>query len=268
MNVTRIPRPLGLTNMIRAYHLDPTEENKQAINEAVVKSYINNGFTWNYRKRSVDELSILTGIPVPTLLMNITRVTRTLASLAKPEQLQNTIQSLMGLIIQNGMDDRGEVEEQLQKLKAAQGDSYAPFISKEVNGALKLRMDSNKQLMDILGLLKPQQGTLIQINNNPETKPEIEEGEAITTEKAVLMISSNTIPLKDDKKQLDHIFEAELIDDTPEVNAKKQKGNFSDKEGLGLKKLTSGEHIDEIMQVNHEDRRAEEYDIDLDEDEF
>ena len=73
MNVIRIPRPLGLTNLIKAYKIDPTQESKQRVNEHVVKSYVDNGFTWNYKKISIDELSIYTGIPTQVLLMNITK---------------------------------------------------------------------------------------------------------------------------------------------------------------------------------------------------
>ena len=263
MNGIRIPRPLGLTNLIKAYHIDPTESAKQRVNEHIVKSYVDNGFTWNYRKISIDELSIYTGIPTQTLLINITRAAKSLANLANPEQIQDSLQAMIGMIMRNGINDRGEIEEQLFKMKLSQGSSYSPFISSEVGKTIKLMLDSNKNLMDIVKTISPEKSTLIQINTNPNDEP-IEEAKLVTTDNAIHMISANQEGLKDSQAMLNLVEEAELVD-APVVDARKQKGDHGDKERLWLKKLTSSEHLE---CINHKNRREDEHDIDPESDEI
>lgn len=263
MSTLRIPRPLGLTNLVIAYKLDPTEENKQRINQHIVDSYINNGFTYNFRKMTVDELSKITGIPLPIILMNITRATRTLARLSKPEQMAETIQSLLGLVIQNSMTDRSEIVEQLHNLKVSQGGEYKAFISREVNAALKLLMDSNVNILKVVEALNPGK-TLIQINNTNQQP--VDNINNVTPDKAVILITQNKTPLKEDQLLLENLYKDEGIEDTPIVDARKQTGEFGKKEGLTLHKITEIKKKGE--PITHENRRLEELDIDEEADEI
>jgi hypothetical protein len=57
-----------------------------------------------------------------------------------------------------------KASEQLSLLQSSQGDGYKPFISSEVNKALKVYIDSTKNASDIASTFEPKQATINILN--------------------------------------------------------------------------------------------------------
>lgn len=226
----RYPRPAGLTLLARslqkAESSDDRNRLKMDVLKLVVGNYVNNGFTFLGKPTNVNDLAFFLQVSPNRVMREISRYSKTLASIASPEKTQETLQAMVGLLLQNALTDRGKIQKQADMLVAAQGGSYKAFVSKEANTALRNLMDSNKPLVELAKLLQGPGNTFIQNNvNSGEQEGDDIEG-AITIDSAVALINEkqpgSLLESAEEKKLL---FEAELGDeDLPQVVATKQRG--------------------------------------------
>ena len=263
----RVPRPMGTTELGLNLFKQPTEENKQKLEEHLIRHYITNNFMYCNKHYNIEEVSLLLNIPSNKVLGHTINYGTNLQSMMDKLTNNEALRALQAIAIKSSLDDRGRALEQYSILKSSQGNGYKAFISSEVNKALKLVMDSGQNMALLTKSLSQGQGTNILIQNTqqnalqgPNTGKEY-----VTIDKAIMLIKdSGQVPLGLDAMKQERLYIENGIEDTPEVNALKQEGVDTSKEALNLGSITDFRDED----YGHEDRRAYEEDVDLDADEL
>lgn len=257
----RFPRPSGLTILAQSLHKAGSAQERSKLKvdilKKVVGDYVNNGFTFMGKSVGITDLAYFTQVTPNRVMKEISRYSKTLASIANPEETQQTLQAMVGLLLQNVITDRGKIQKQADMLVAAQEGGYKAFVSKEANSALKNLIDSNKPLIDLLKTLQGPGSTFIQNNVNGDKEgPEVAE-DAITIDSAIALLNSEQPgSLLERKGQQQKLLESELGSDTPEVVAIKQK-NFE----LQGQFAAAGKAEVPKIKVNHNNRNETDGEI-------
>jgi hypothetical protein len=261
--VNRQPRPLGTTQLSLIYQHSPKQENKSLIIKHVIKQYILQGFTFNHKHITIDQLSSIINIDVHTILREVNRQSQGLMDITNPEAVQDTVRALLSLGLRATLEDRGRVLEQVELLKRSQGESYKAFVSGEVRQGLDLLSKTGQNIITAAKALLPNQGTLININNTQTHEAQT----YIDASKATQMIkASGHIPLKENPEGLQGLRGTYNLDEMPEVNAKLQSGRGGN-EGLTMGTLTDLP-TRASEKVAHNNRREEELGLDPESDEI
>jgi hypothetical protein len=106
------------------------------------------GFTWNGKPTSIQDLANILQIPPDLIMANVAQLGSNMGSLATPENIKSTLETIITLSTSWAIQDRGHITQQLSQLLTSQDGKYKPFITAEVNKSLKLMLESNKNLMD------------------------------------------------------------------------------------------------------------------------
>ena len=263
----RIPRPMGTTEMGYQRSKHPTEENKQKLEEHLIRHYITNNFMYCNKHYNIEEVSILLNIPQAKVLGHTINYGTNLQSMMDKLTNNDALRALQSLAIKSSLEDRGRAVEQYSILKSSQGNGYKAFISSEVNKALKLVMDSGQNMALLVKNMGSGSPTNILIQNaQPGALQGPQHGQDyVTIDKAIMLIKdSGIVPLGLDTLKQERLYLENGIEDTPEVNALMQEGVDTSKEALNLGTITDFRDED----YGHEDRRAYEEDVDLDADEL
>lgn len=146
---TRIPRPMGLTLLSKEYQENNSDDNQQRLRKHLINQYTLSGFRLNGVPVPIHELSTLVNIPLHEINNLVSESGKNLGAFNSPEQIQNTITSIISLSTNWAIMDKGLINQQIEILAQAQGGTYKPFISGELNKALKTGLDANKNLMEI-----------------------------------------------------------------------------------------------------------------------
>lgn len=148
------------------------------------------------------------------------------------ENQDKMLESLLGEQLAWALEDRMEVSHQVNILRDSQGGKYTPFISAELNKALKLKLESSTSLQSIIRNLTGGNTTNIfnqfnqQNNINTDAEPGIDQDEA---RKIILeTVGEDTT---ESARYLETKYDMEAL---PEVVATKQEGVDTSKEGLGF----------------------------------
>ena len=182
---------------------------------------------------------------------------------------------LEGLISEQiswALEDRMEIVNQVNLLKASQNGKYTPFITAELNKALKLRLESSTSLQSIIRSLSGGGGTSLniyqQFNQNNNT---VEDAQYITLDEARELIQEQTQLV--DKSQEVKFLEANYdIESLPSVVANlNDGGDHREVSSINREELNSvvdnyKESIRVSSKEHHEIRREIEQRIDPDED--
>ena len=159
-----------------------------------------------------------------------------------PTQQKEILQGLMGQQLAWALEDRLEVQNQVDVLKRSQGNTYKPFISGELNKALKLKLETSSSLQALFrNLTGGSSGSTSIINIlNQQNIHQNNNDEYVTTEKALEILDSTPSGMDSDNVlELEAKYNIAL----PEVNALKQEGVDTDKEGLNF----SGTEMNQIV---------------------
>lgn len=144
----RLPRPQGATYLSKRYQETGTNEDKEKLYNHLISMYTMQGFRWNGKPTSIPELSSILKIPSEKIMESVSNVGQNMGSLATPQNINNTLESIITLATSWSLEDRGRVAQQVDILLHSQDGKYKPFISSEVTKALKLLLESNKNLME------------------------------------------------------------------------------------------------------------------------
>lgn len=268
MNQQRIPRPKGLTELGHIKHKDNTPTNIDIFNRHLLRHYLNTGFTYCGVNYSLEQWSIVSQIPVEETMDAITEKGKDTFLQIDPQEQGDSLRALLGISLSGSLSDRSMAQQQLNVLLKAQDGAYKPFISGEVNKALKLMMESTQGILSVAKSLQGPGGS-VTINNGPHI--ENQQNNYLTTEKALEIIdtkaSEGSILQSPERKQL--LYEQHQLSTMPVVKANEQKGLDTSKEGLNFNKMVqlSDTKVDQQGPIGHIDRRAQELEIDLDQDE-
>lgn len=263
----RIPRPTGLTEIANQQHKQE-EYNNQPIYKHILDHYINTGFTYCGQPMNIEQLSHYTRIPTDLILEAITTKGQDIYHQADPHDQGDMLRALIGTALSASLADRSRAVQQLNILTAAQGNSYKAFVSGEVNKALKLTMESTQGILALAKSLGGNQGLSLTINNTQQQEQGLQATQQnyLTTNEAVQLLhtNNNKASLLDMPEKKKELYAMHNIDDMPIVKANEQQGLDTSKEGLNFNKLVelSDSKVDQGPANHHEDRRAQEYEID------
>ena len=244
----RIPRPYGTTYL--SYKYNQTKDKQMLINH-VISHYLNHNMTICMKPISITNLAISLKIPEEEIYKAISDKMSQLQFIIDPDNIQETFRVLLTASTKNALGNNALVQQQIALLLQSQGGTYKPFISGEVNQAIKTSIMANSQYLEILKTLSgPTQVNILNNHNHNQ------EDDALDIMKALKMIKES---MPDSNKALEDVYIDNELSDAPEVNAKLQTGIDTSKEGLNIKDLTKVEKID------HGNRRAIEEGIDIEE---
>lgn len=272
MNTIRIPRPIGTTELSRAYNVNNDEDKYQALIKSVIHHYIRNNFTYCMQSMNTEQFAKYINIPLSQLQRYMIEYGKELYK-GQGEMLGKGNDLIRAIQVQAffwGLEDRGLAMEQLSILKASQQQTYTPFVSGEVNKAIKLVMDSSAQMQSFIRLFG-HQGTSTFVPTDPtdyDAENPTEKG--VTVDDVVrLLKTENITPLKDNNEAQQQLLLEYNIENMPEVNALLQTNVDKSKEGLNIKEITKLNEAQLVLKdKSHINRRANELGKDLDDDEI
>lgn len=261
----RVPRPMGITQMMQQYHQTQDEELLDKVKTYLVQQWIiSSGVICG---RSFDLLQFSNFLGCETEYIRDHMKTQLLdTKIWDKEKQEEIISSLIGEQIMWSLEDRMEVQQQLNLLKEAQGGRYQAFLSTEVGKVLALKLQSSNNLGQVLNRL--QGGGSVNIFNNVGGQQEINQG--VTKEEALLIIQQQVAEI-DKPKELQYLETKYDVKALPEVVATDQVGIDLTKEGANLNQGELKAIVDnykgtmkEFNREHHEMRREIELQIDTD----
>lgn len=247
--IKRIPRPAGATALaVEAFiSQDPT------VKRSFIDFMINHWLLANGNIcgtiYDIQSLAKALNIQVEDIRLKM-RDQLTNSRIWDKENQEKMLYGMMGELISWTMEDRMRINSQIDILTRSQGGKYTPFISAELNKALKLGLEAGTALQGVVGKFMGGGTTNIfnmfqQNNDNSVT--------TYVTPSEVLDIIS------DESRQLDKPEQAKLLETRydlqalPEVVATKQSGVDVSKEGLG-----GNINVTEINQITDNLKGARE----------
>lgn len=189
----RQPRPQGTTYLSMKYQQTKDATDKQNLYKHLITIYATSGFQWNNTPANIPKLASILNIPQSTILDLISSVGQNMGNLVSPQNIKNTLESIITLSTSFALEDRGLIMHQLKLLLEAQGDSYRPFVSGEVSKTLKLVLDSNKNISEIYKTFFTSTNNTTNILNIHNQSKE-EQEDLLTADTAMELLHSGQIP--------------------------------------------------------------------------
>lgn len=285
--VKRIPRPKGATEINQALKALSNHQNKEPNKQEesfkdinieelqsrytkhIVNHYINTGYTYCHQPMNIEQFSQYTNIDPETIYSEIMDTGNNQFNILQKEAQQGFLRAIIFGSLKNALTDRSRALQQYNTLLASQGNRYLPFVSGEVNKALKLVMESGTEMLNIYKALAGTQGLKVL---EPEDHRNKAHENYLTTEKAIeIMGTQDALPLNKDEMALDSL-EERYLNGTPVVQATEQQGIDTSKEGLDFDSIA--QISDSLLPLEptekkaskHENRRAREIGEDLEAD--
>lgn len=268
-DIKRFPRPLGLTAMMKEYNAtkDPSLLSKAQdylINQWLMGNGVICGVMYD-----INLLSQKLGLDINYIRMYM-RDRLLNSKIWDKDRQEEMVTGLLGEQLAWAMEDRMEVSHQVQVLREAQGGKYTPFISAELNKALKLKLDSSNSLQTIVrNLIGGSTTNIFQQFNQQNIQAADSQFISIDEARELIQEQQQVLPKSEEAKLLEAKYD---IHSLPEVVATKQEGIDTTKEGLSLNKTELNMITDDYKgamasssREHHEMRREIEQNIDSDE---
>lgn len=146
---TRFPRPLGTTALSIKYNKERNTTNLHNLYDYVIHQWVLSNCSMNGLYMDINSLSSKTGIPMGYIqcYMKDSILNSKLWNKDKQEELVN---GLLGQQLSWALEDRLAINQQIDLLIKSQNGKYRPYISGEVNRALKLKLESSTGLQQVL----------------------------------------------------------------------------------------------------------------------
>ena len=272
-NIKRFPRPLGTTSLAIEYSLTPSDENKFRLYNHVIHQWLLSNGKFGGKYMDVNTLSKITGIPTDYIqcFMRDQVMNSKIWDKDKQEELIN---GLLGQTLAWALEDRLAIKSQVDLLRQSQNGHYTPFVSAELNKAMKMMLDSSTGLQSVIRTFMGGGTTNIFNMFNQQNNVDNHQENGISLEEAKQLILESNVVLNDKSKEARFLETKYDLMALPEVVATKQEG--IDKEDYGgsfninqteLKEVTDDykASIEASSKDRHEMRREIEQNIDPDE---
>lgn len=261
----RLPRPMGITQSMAEFHATNDLQLLKKIQSYLIQQWlISNGKICG-RVLNVMELSEFIKCDPDTIRIHM-RDQMLNTKLWDRDKQDELLSSLMGQQITWALEDRMEVENQLNILRKAQGNKYTPFVTSELNKVIGLKMGTTNTLQSVVRSLG-NNGSVNIFNQFNQQNNMNEPG--ITIEDAIDIVQKENSKLLN-SKELQYIEANYDINTLPEVVATEQDDVDVSKEVLTLKKGELDAIVDnyknttkDIEDLHHEIRREIELRVDL-----
>lgn len=272
-NIKRFPRPLGTTSLAIEYSLTPSDENRFRLYNHVIHQWLLSNGKFGGKYMDVNTLSQVTGIPTDYIqcFMKDQVMNSKIWDKDKQEELIN---GLLGQTLAWALEDRLAIKAQVDLLRQSQNGHYTPFVSAELNKAMKMMLDSSTGLQSVIRTFMGGGTTNIFNMFNQQNNVDNHQENGISVEEAKKLILESNIVLNDKSKEAKLLETKYDLIALPEIVATKQEG--IDNEDYGgsfninqaeLKEVTDDykASIDASSKDRHEMRREIEQNIDPDE---
>ena len=272
-NIKRFPRPLVTTSLAIEYSLTPSDENKFRLYNHVIHQWLLSNGKFGGKYMDVNTLSKITGIPTDYIqcFMRDQVMNSKIWDKDKQEELLN---GLLGQTLAWALEDRLAIKAQVDLLRQSQNGHYTPFVSAELNKAMKMMLDSSTGLQSVIRTFMGGGTTNIFNMFNQQNNVDNHQENGISLEAAKQLILESNVVLNDKSKEARFLETKYDLMALPEVVATKQEG--IDKEDYGgsfninqteLKEVTDDykASIEASSKDRHEMRREIEQNIDPDE---
>lgn len=272
-NIKRFPRPLGTTSLAIEYSLTPSDENRFRLYNHVIHQWLLSNGKFGGKYMDVNTLSQVTGIPTDYIqcFMRDQVLNSKIWDKDKQEELLN---GLLGQTLAWALEDRLAIKAQVDLLRQSQNGHYTPFVSAELNKAMKMMLDSSTGLQSVIRTFMGGGTTNIFNMFNQQNNVDNHQENGISLEAAKQLILESNVVLNDKSKEARLLETKYDLMALPEVVATKQEG--VDNEDYGgsfninqaeLKEVTDDykASIEASSKDRHEMRREIEQNIDLDE---
>ena len=213
---SRFPRPFGLTALAIAYRKDKTTENKQALFNYIIHSWILSNGKFGNVSMDVNTLARTTGMTIE-YIQTYMRDQILTSKIWQPEHQQELINGLLGQQLSWALEDRMEINQQLEILKISQGGHYTPFISAEMNKVLKLRLESSTSLQQVIRTFTGGSTTNIFAQFNQQNN--VQNNQGISREEAMELISEHEKFLDNKSDQAKYLEQAYDLKQLPKIVA-------------------------------------------------
>ena len=263
----RIPRPLGITQLMSEYHNTHDNSLLDKIQSFIIQQWIISRGSICGIDYDIMELSNFLKCNPDRIRLHMKEQMLS-TKLWDREQQSEMLESIMGQQLSWILEDRMEVEGQLKLLKKSQNGTYKPFISSEVNKVIGLKLNTSQTLQSVIKSLNGGGSINIfnQFNQQNNNEPV-----GITLQEALDIVQDENRKVLEQKKEVKYIEESYPIEQLPEVIATKQSNIDTSKEGLSLNRTELNSIVDNYKETtnmfdkeHHEMRREIELQIDKD----
>lgn len=268
-NIThRFPRPMGITAISSEYQKTKSPEILENLYRYFVNQwFMNNGVICG---TPYDTNQLVSTFHIPPSIIKDFMVDSILSSqVINISNNPDMIENLIGEQLKWVLEDRMEASQQVNILRTSQGGKYAPFISSELNKALKLKQDSTTAISTLIRNLTGGNSVNIFTQINQQNNQQVNQGITIAEARELIMESQKVLPKSEEAKLLEAKYD---IGELPEVVAVKQIGVDTSKEGLNINKVELNSITDNYQgalevssKEHHEQRREIEQRIDTSE---
>ena len=266
-NIIRFPRPLGTTALAIQYQKDKTPENRMALLNYIIHNWILSNGKFGNTPMDISTLSRTLNIDLE-YIQTYMRDQILNSKIWQPELQQDLINGLLGQQLSWALEDRMEVIQQIEILKASQGGHYTPFISSELNKALKLRLDSSASLQQVIRAFTG--GNTTNIFNLMNQQNNVQQNNYISREEAMELITESSGYLQDKSDQAKYLEGTYDLKSLPNIVANEDVDN--DGASFNINRQELDEITDDYKgaialssKERHEMRREIEMNIDPDE---
>ena len=273
-NIKRFPRPLGTTSLAIEYSLTPSDENKFRLYNHVIHQWLLSNGKFSGKYMDVNTLSQVTGIPTDYIqcFMRDQVMNSKIWDKDKQEELIN---GLLGQTLAWALEDRLAIKSQVDLLRQSQNGHYTPFVSAELNKAMKMMLDSSTGLQSVIRTFMGGGTTnIFNMFNQQNNVNNAQQNNGISLEDAKQLIQESNVVLNDKSKEAKLLETKYDLMALPEVVATKQDGIENEDYGgsfninqAELKEVTDDykASIEASSKDRHEMRREIEQNIDPDE---
>lgn len=273
-NIKRFPRPLGTTSLAIEYSLTPSDENKFRLYNHVIHQWLLSNGKFGGKYMDVNTLSQVTGIPTDYIqcFMRDQVMNSKIWDRDKQEELLN---GLLGQTLAWALEDRLAIKSQVDLLRQSQNGHYTPFVSAELNKAMKMMLDSSTGLQSVIRTFMGGGTTnIFNMFNQQNNVNNAQQNNGISLEDAKQLIQESNVVLNDKSKEAKLLETKYDLMALPEVVATKQDGIENEDYGgsfninqAELKEVTDDykASIEASSKDRHEMRREIEQNIDPDE---
>ena len=263
--IHRFPRPMGITALSVEYQKTGSPDSLNNLYKYFVNQwFMNNGLVCG-KPYDTNQLTLVFNIP-PTVVSQYMKDSVLGSHIFELSTNSEMVESLMGEQLKWVLEDRMEASQQVNLLRASQGDKYAPFISAELNKALKLKQESATAMGNVIRNLTGGNSVNIFTQINQQNNQQVNQGITIEEAREIVMESQKVLPKSEEAKLLEAKYD---MGELPEVVAVKQTGIDTSKEGLNLNKVELNSITDNYQgaldvssREHHEQRREIEQRID------
>ena len=214
----RISRPRHITNLALNYQKTKDQNLLRQLLQTLLSQYVTNGFQLNGSPLSLQDISFRYNVPIDMVYQEIKSISQTVTGFINTENLLTAHEGLLAMTLESVIRDKGLAAAQMNRLLGSQGDTYKPFISAEVNQAIKTTLQATKNLIDLSNSFIPKNTELVNII------AESKQANQLSVQEASELIREGQKRDKPQGKLLsqsvsDNLYKTHALGDMPDVRA-------------------------------------------------